>query len=98
MFSIVYDDLALVTYGSIASAPFMMITLLGGPYLAKKFGLEKFIRIGLLAGSVMYIGLFALHMVTAVNPYVHIIISNCALGLASMSIYMQWGLVSEAID
>lgn len=98
MFSIVYDDLALVTYGSIASAPFMMITLLGGPYLAKKFGLEKFIRIGLLAGSVMYIGLFALHMVTTVNPYVHIIISNCALGLASMSIYMQWGLVSEAID
>ena len=98
MFSIVYDDLALVTYGSIASAPFMMITLLGGPYLAKKFGLEKFIRIGLLAGSVLYIGLFGLHMITAVNPYVHIIISNMALGLASMSIYMQWGLVSEAID
>lgn len=98
MFSIVYDDLALVTYGSIASAPFMVITLVGGPFLAKKFGLEKFIRIGLLAGSVLYIGLFALHTVTAVNPYVHIIISNCALGLASMSIYMQWGLVSEAID
>ena len=98
MFSIVYDDLALVTYGSIASAPFMVITLVGGPYLAKKFGLEKFIRIGLLAGSIMYIGLFGLHSVMTVNPYVHIIISNFALGLASMSIYMQWGLVSEAID
>lgn len=98
MFSVVYNDLALVTYGSIASAPFMTATLIGGPFLAKKFGLERFIRYGLLAGAVMFIGLFALHTIVDVNPYVHIIISNCALGLASMSIYMQWGLVSEAID
>ncbi len=98
MFSVVYDDLALVTYGTVISAPFMLITLLGGPFLAKKYGLESFIRFGLLIGSIMYIGLFGLHMVMDVNPYVHIIISNCAMGLASMSIYMQWGLVSEAID
>ena len=98
MFSVVYDDLTLITYGSIASAPFMMIALLGGPYFAKKFGLERFIRFGLLMGSAMYIGLFALHMAIDVNPYVHIIVSNTAFGLAGMSIYMQWGLVSEAID
>lgn len=98
MFSVVYDDLALVTYGSIASAPFMTATLFGGPYLAKKYGLERFIRFGLLIGAFMYFGLFALHMVVDVNPYVHIILSNCAFGLAGMSIYMQWGLVSEAID
>ncbi len=98
MFSVVYGDLAYITYGSIISAPFMVVTLVGGPYFAKKFGLEKFIRLGLLAGAVLYIGLFAMQMTMAVNPYVHIIISNVALGLASMSIYMQWGLVSEAID
>ena len=39
-----------------------------------------------------------MHMVMDVNPYVHMILSNCAMGLASVSIYMQWGLVSEAID
>ncbi|MBR3781743.1 MAG: MFS transporter [Clostridia bacterium] len=98
MFSAVYDDLALVTYGSIVSAPFMMVTLLGGPFFAKKYGLERFIRFGLITGAVMYIALFGLHMITNVNPYVHMIISNCAMGLASVSIYMQWGLVSEAID
>lgn len=98
LFSVVYGDIALVTKGTIISAPFMMVTLLGGPFLAKKFGLERFIRFGLLIGSVMYIGLFGLHVAMDVNPYVHIIISNSALGLASMSIYMQWGLVSEAID
>ena len=98
MFSIVYNDLALVTYGSIASAPFMVIALVGGPILAKKFGLEKFIRFGILIGAAVYFGLFALHLVTTVNPYVHIILSNVAFGMAGMSIYMQWGLVSEAID
>ncbi len=98
MFSVVYGDLALITYGSILSAPFMLVTLVGGPFLAKKFGLERFIRYGLLIGAVMYIGLFGMHMALEVNPYIHIIISNVALGLASMSIYMQWGLVSEAID
>lgn len=98
MFSAVYDDLKLVTYGSIVSAPFMMIALLGGPFFAKKFGLERFIRFGLLTGAIMYFALFGLHMVTTVNPYVHMIVSNCAMGIASVSIYMQWGLVSEAID
>lgn len=98
MFSAVYDDLTLVTYGSIVSAPFMMVTLFGGPYFAKKFGLERFIRFGLLIGAAIYVGLFGLHMITDVNPYVHMVVSNCAMGLASVSIYMQWGLVSEAID
>ncbi len=98
LFSVVYGDLTLVSKGMIISAPFMTVTLLGGPFFAKKFGLEKFIRFGLISGSVLYIALFALHMVTDVNPYVHIILSNSAMGLASVSIYMQWGLVSEAID
>jgi GPH family glycoside/pentoside/hexuronide:cation symporter len=98
MFSAVYDDLALVTYGSIVSAPFMMVTLFGGPFFAKKYGLERFIRFGLLVGAIMYMGLFGLHMVTDVNPYVHMVISNCAMGLASVSIYMQWGLVSETVN
>ena len=66
--------------------------------IARKYGLERFIRFGLLIGAAMYIALFGLHMITDVNPYVHMIVSNCAMGLASVSIYMQWGLVSEAID
>lgn len=98
MFTVVYDDLALVTYGSVITMPLMLVTLLFGPKLAKKYGLEKFIRWGLLVGSLLYISLFALHTVMYINPYVHILISNMAMGLACMSIYMQWGLVGEAID
>ncbi len=98
MYSVVFGDLALASYGSILSMPLMFLTLFLGPKLAKKFGLENFIRWGLLAGSVLYVCLFAMHMVMDVNPYVHIIINSLAMGLASMSIYMQWGLVGEAID
>lgn len=98
MFSVVFGDLTLVSYGSMLAMPLMFLTLFLGPKLAKKFGLEKFIRWGLLAGCVLYVSLFAMHMVMNVNPYLHIIINALAMGLASMSIYMQWGLVGEAID
>ena len=98
MYSAVFNDLALVSYGSIMSMPLMLITLFGGPLLAKKFGLERFIRVALLAGSSIYMVLFVLHMTMSVNPWVHIILNGLGMGLASMSIYMQWGLVGEAID
>ena len=71
---------------------------IAAPKIAKKIGLERFIRYGLIAGSAIYLLLFGCHMLFYINPYVHMILSNCAMGLASVSIYMQWGLVSEAID
>ena len=98
MYSDVLGDISLVTYGVIVSSPFMLIIFVFGPKLAKSFGLECIIRYGLLSGSLLYITLFAAHMLTDVNPWVHMIWSNVAMGLASISIYMQWGLVGESID
>ena len=98
MFSGVYGDLTLASKGAVLSMPLMLITLIGGPMLAKKIGLEKMIRVCLLGGSVIYFVLFGLHMVMDVNPYVHIIMNSLGMGAASVSIYMQWGLVGEAID
>lgn len=98
MFTGVYGNYGLASTASALSMPLMFITLFAGPALAKKFGLERFIRIGLLAGAVIYAILFGLHMLMDVNVYVHIILNALGMGLASMSIYMQWGLVGEAID
>ena len=98
MYSDVFGDLTLVSYGSILSMPLMFATLFFGPLLAKKFGLERFIRWGLLAGSVIYVCLFGMHVIMDVNPWLHIILNSLAMGLANRSIYMQWGLVGEAID
>ena len=98
MFTVVYGDLTLASMGSVLSMPLMLITLVGGPILAKKLGLEKMIRICLLTGSVIYLILFGLHMTMTVNPFVHIIMNSLGMGAASVSIYMQWGLVGEAID
>jgi GPH family glycoside/pentoside/hexuronide:cation symporter len=98
MYTTVFGDLNLVSYGTILSAPFMILIFVFGSKLAKKLGLERMIRYSLLIGSLLYISLFALHMVTDVNPWVHIIWSGVAMGISSVSIYMQWGLVGEAID
>lgn len=98
MYSVVYGDLSYVSYGTMLSMPFMLLIFAFGPKLARKYGLENIIRKGLLIASVMYVSLFALHMVLHVSPWIHIIWSSTAMGIASMSIYMQWGLVGEAID
>ncbi len=94
----VYGGLDLATEGMVVSMPIMMVTYIFGPKIAKKIGLVRFIRYALIAGSVIHILLFAAHSITYINPYVHMIVSNFALGLSSMSVYMQWGLVGEAID
>ena len=98
MYSEVLGDLKIATYATVASAPFMVLIFAFGSKLAKKFGLENMIRTCLLISSVMYISLFGLHAIMPVNPWVHVIWSGVAMGLASISIYMQWGLVGEAID
>lgn len=98
MYTVVFGDLTLVSYGTMLSAPFMILVFVFGSKLARKLGLERMIRYSLLVGSLLYVSLFALHMITDVNPWLHIIWSGIALGISSVSIYMQWGLVGEAID
>ena len=98
MYTTVFGNLDLASYGTILSMPFMVLIFVFGSKLAKKLGLERMIRYSLLIGSVLYLSLFALHMVTDVNPWLHIIWSGIAMGISSVSIYMQWGLVGEAID
>ena len=98
MYTTVFGDLSLVSFGTILSAPFMILIFIFGSKLARKLGLERMIRYSLLIGSLMYISLFALHMIIDVNPWIHIIWSGIAMGISSVSIYMQWGLVGEAID
>ena len=98
MCSAVLGDVGYASYGTIISAPFMVLVFVFGSKLAKKFGLEKMIRYSLLAGSLLYVLLFGLHMIINVNPYVHLIWSGIAMGIASVSIYLQWGLVGDVID
>ena len=94
----VYGEMKLMSIGMAVTGPVMLLTFIVCPKIAKKTGLIKFIRYGLLAGSGLYLGLFILHSIFYIDPYVHMIISGLALGIASMSIYMQWGFVGEVID
>lgn len=98
MYADVLGDVSLMSMTSVISMPFMILILVFAPMLAKKFGLVPTIRASLLMGSGLYLSLFAAHMVTDVNPWVHMIWSSVASGVGMMSIQMQWGMVAEAID
>ncbi len=78
--------------------PIMFVTLIVSPKIAKKIGLENMIRIGLLLGCLLSFALFCMHMLFAVPALVHMIWVSVASAFSSVSIYMQWGLVGEAID
>lgn len=98
MYKDVLGNIAMMSMASVISMPLSFVFLAVAPKVAKKLGLENMIRYGLLIGCVLYISLFALHMVSTVNIWVHIVWSSLASGFASLSVLMQWGLVGEAID
>ena len=98
MYSAVYNDVTYKTLASALSAPFMMGAMIFVPFMCKKLGLEKVIRISLLIGGTICLGLFGLHMVTEVGPLVHGVLLGVGSGFSMVSIQMQWGLVGEAID
>lgn len=98
MYSDVLGNIGLMTVTGALSMPIMILILVVSPAISKKFGLIPYIRFTLLTGAVLYAGLFAAHMVTNVNPFVHMIWSTLASGVGMVSIQMQWGMVGEAID
>ena len=98
MYSAVYNDVTYKTLASALSAPFMMGAMVFVPFMCKKMGLEKVIRVTLLIGGTICVALFAMHMVMDVGPLVHGVILGIGTGFSMVSIQMQWGLVGEAID
>lgn len=98
MYADVLGDISIAAYGTLFSTPTMLLIFIIGPHIAKKIGLEKLIRYGLLISCILYISLFGVLMVFELNPIIYAIWSNTAMGFAFISVYMQWGLVGEAID
>ena len=98
MYSAVYNDVTYKTLAAALSAPFMAGAMILVPFLCRKMGLEKVIRISLLIGGAICTALFAMHLVMEVGPLVHGVILGIGTGFAMVSIQMQWGLVGEAID
>ena len=98
MYSAVYNDVTYKTLASALSAPFMVGAMVFVPFMCKKMGLEKVIRVTLLIGGAICVALFGLHLVMEVGPLVHGVLLGVGSGFAMVSIQMQWGLVGESID
>ena len=98
MFSAVFHNTAYQTVGNIISYTMAGITMLAVPFMCKKLGLERVIRYSLLLGGAVCALLFGLHVIFEIGPILHSLILGIGLGMGMVSIYMQWGLVGEAID
>lgn len=98
MYGDVLGNIGMMSMASAVSMPLGILALIITPKIADKVGLERMIRICLLTASAIYFVLFGALMVASVPAIGYMLISSIALGLASVSIYMQWGLVGEAID
>lgn len=98
MYADVLGNIGMMSLQSLISMPLMFVTLIVAPKAAKKFGLEKMIRVCLLIGCLSSVTLFVMHMLFTVPAMVHMIWISLSSAFSSVSIYMQWGLVGEAID
>lgn len=98
MYADVLGNIGMMSLQSLISMPLMFVTLIVAPKAAKKFGLERMIRVCLLIGCLSSVTLFAMHMLFAVPAIVHMVWISLSSAFSSVSIYMQWGLVGEAID
>lgn len=99
MYADVLGDISLMTYTSILSQVLSISLLSVAPTLAAKVGgTVNIIKNCLIIGLTMLIGLFALMTVMDVSALVFLIVSSVGYGLVNMSVQLQWGLVSEAID
>lgn len=98
MYGDALGNIGMMSMASAVSMPLGILALIITPKIADKVGLERMIRICLLTASAIYFVLFGALMVASVPAIAYMLISSIAMGLASVSIYMQWGLVGEAID
>ena len=98
MYADVLGSLALMSVGSMVGMPVSLVCMSVVPKLARKIGSQKVLRVSLLIGCALYVGLFTLHITTDINVWVHIGINALASGISGLSNMMQWGMLSEAIE
>lgn len=98
MYGDVFGNIGMMSMASAVGMPLGILALIITPKIADKVGLERMIRTCLLTAFAIYFVLFGALMVVSVPAIAYMLISSIAMGLASVSIYMQWGLVGEAID
>ena len=98
IYSDILGSIAYMSLGMVMSMPVNILVLIIAPGLTRKFGLVRLIRTGLLAGALVYVVLFVLHVVSTVNVWVHMALNILASGAIAFGTMMQWGLVGETVN
>ncbi len=94
MYRDVLGNLTFMSVGSALSVGVNMCFLSCAPRLAKKLGLERFLRITLLISAAGYVLLFFIGQ----TALIYLIGVTLCASFAAMTTYMQWGMLGEVID
>ena len=98
MYADVFGAMAMMSTASMLSLPLSLILMGIAPKIAKKIGLVKLIRYGLLISFALYLALYGVMSFVTPNVWVYAAWSCAASCFGMLSVQMQWGLVAEAID
>lgn len=99
MYADVFGDIGMMAYTSVIAQGLSIGLLVIAPTLAKRMGgTVTLIKACLAIGIILNVALFAAMMTLDIAPVIFLIVSSVGYGLINMSVQLQWGLVSEAID
>lgn len=98
MYGDVLGDIGIMSVQSTLSMVVGVLSLFACPFISKKIGLEKMVRICLVLSFILYFGLFGVMMVMNVSAAVYMVWTTIASMFSGVSIYMQWGLVATVTD
>ena len=99
MYADVLGNIGLMTYTSILSQALSIFLLVIAPTLASKIGgTANLIKNCLVIGGGLLGGLFFSMVTMDIPPLVYLVVSSVGFELVNMSVQLQWGVVSEAMD
>lgn len=95
----VFGDIGLMTTSSAIGLGLPLVLLIASPYLVKIAGTTvRLIQCYLTLSIVIFVAMYIWQLVAVIPPLVYVVIVSLAFALMMMSVQIQWGLVSEAID
>ncbi|MCZ0716946.1 MFS transporter [Aerococcus kribbianus] len=95
----VFNDIGLMSTASAIGLGIPVVLLLISPYLVRLIGTTvKLIQSYLLIATAIFIGLYIWQLSATIVPIVYAVLVSIAFAIMMMSVQLQWGLVSEAID
>jgi len=97
MYRDILGDMTYLSMAMIIGMPLNFVILARAPKLADRLGLERAVRGSQLLSIVLYGLVFAV-LLFLENAMVYMLLMGVAQAVGSLTVYMQWGMLGQAVD